>query len=233
MMSEKRYAEVAIIGGGIIGCAIAYYISKAGIDCILIEKNDIASGTSSRCDGNISIVDKDPGFDSLMSLKSQELTIDLKKDLKLPFEYRALGSILVCDSEQEMEAAEEWVNIQNEAGLKFNLLDKVDIKQESPYFADDIPGGLECETDSLINPYLFCYSLIERAKDYGLKVRTYTEVTQIQKKDEFIIHTTGKTYLAKKVVNAAGVWAPFIGKMLHIDIPIMPRKGHIIVGARQ
>lgn len=232
-MSRRKHAEVAIIGGGIIGCAIAYYVSKAGIDCVLIEKDDIASGTSSRCDGNITIVDKDPGFDSLMSLKSQELTLDLKNDLQLPFEYRELGSILVCDSEKEMEAAEQWVNIQNDAGLKFNLLDHQDIKQESPYFADDIPGGLECETDSLINPYLFCYSLIDRATHYGLKVHTYTEVVGIEKKEDFIIETTVGNFTANKVVNAAGVWAPFIGEMLNLKIPIIPRKGHIIVGSRQ
>ena len=75
-MSKQNHAEVAIIGGGIVGSAIAYYVAKSGIDCVLIEKNDIASGTSSRCDGNVTIVDKDPGFDSLMSLKSQELTVD-------------------------------------------------------------------------------------------------------------------------------------------------------------
>src|SRR5690625_2877160 len=162
-LSNRSY-EVAIIGGGIVGCAIAYYVAKAGIDCILIEKNDIASGTSSRCDGNITIVDKDPGFDSLMSLISQELTVELTKALDLPFEYRALGSILVCDNDAEMEAAAEWVDIQIESGLNITLLDRSDIRQESPFFADDIPGGLECETDSLINPYLYCYSLIDKAK---------------------------------------------------------------------
>lgn len=233
VMSTKNHAEVAIIGGGIVGCAIAYYVAKSGIDCVLIEKDDIASGTSSRCDGNITIVDKDPGFDSLMSLKSQELTVDLKDELDLGFEYRALGSLLVCENDHEMQAAKEWVDIQNAAGLKFNLLDRSDLRQESPFFADDIPGGLECETDSLINPYLFCYSLIEKAKQYGLRVHTKAEVTGISKKENFTIETTKGTFTAKQVVNAAGVWAPFIGKMLELDIPITPRKGHIIVGARQ
>lgn len=232
-MTNQKHADVAIIGGGIVGSAIAYYVSKAGIDCMLIEKDDIASGTSSRCDGNITIVDKDPGFDSKMSLASQELTIDLNKDLEIPFEYRALGSILVCDNDAEMEAAADWVKIQNESGLKFNVLDHSDIKQESPYFADDIPGGLECETDSLINPYLFCYSLVERAKEYGLKLHTFSEVTNMTKKDDFHIETTKGTFTAKKVVNAAGVWAPFIGEMLDLNIPIIPRKGHILVGSRQ
>src|SRR5690625_1253670 len=167
-----------------------------------------------------------------MSLASQELTIELNKDLELPFEYRELGSILVCDNDAEMEAAEDWVNIQREAGLKFNVLDREDIRQESPFFADDIPGGLECETDSLINPYLFCYSLIHRAKKFGLKLKTHAEVTNITKKKNFIIETTAGKVTARRVVNAAGVWAPFIGKMLDVDIPIIPRKGHIIVGSR-
>src|SRR5699024_5647985 len=124
---------------------------------MLIEKNDVASGTSSKCDGNVTIVDKDPGFDSHMSLVSQELLADLQNKLDLPYEYRKHGSILVCDNDDEMQAATEWVKTQNEAGLKFNVLDQKDIRNESPYFAHDIPGGLECESDSLINPYLFCY----------------------------------------------------------------------------
>lgn len=233
-MTKNNRTEVAIIGGGIVGCAAAYYVAKAGIDCTLIEKNDIASGTSSKCDGNVSIVDKDPGFDSKMSLVSQELTVDLDKDLELPFEYRALGSILVCDNDDEMQACRDWVKTQSEGGLKFNVLEPKDIREESPFFAHDIPGGLECETDSLINPYLFCYSLVDKAKQYGLKVRTNAEVTAISGNDEdFSIETTDGTISAKKVVNAAGVWAPFIGKMLDLDIPIIPRKGHILVGSRQ
>ncbi len=233
-MTKTIYTDVAIIGGGIVGSAIAYYVSKAGMECTIIEKNDIASGTSSRCDGNITIVDKDPGFDSEMSLVSQELTVDLTKELDLPFEYRKHGSILVCDNDVEMQAAADWVKIQNENGLKFNLLDPKDIKEESPFFADDIPGGLECETDSLINPYLFCYSLIDKATQYGLNVMTQSEVTNMSyNNEEYTIETSQGKVIAKRVINAAGVWAPFIGEMLDINIPIIPRKGHILVGSRQ
>ncbi|HLS23541.1 MAG TPA: FAD-dependent oxidoreductase [Pseudogracilibacillus sp.] len=230
-MGRKRY-EVAVIGGGIVGSATAYYLATAGLETVLIEKNDIASGTSSRCDGNVTIVDKDPGFDSEMSLVSQELLRDLHGTLEIPFEFREHGSILVCDNEEEMEAAIEWVKTQNEAGLQFEVLDRQDIKDESPFFADDIPGGLVCETDSLINPYMFCYSLIHKAEQFGLQVRAQTEVTNITKQEDFKIETTNGTYYAEKVVNAAGVWAPFVSEMLGIKLPIIPRKGHILVGSR-
>src|SRR5690606_2600643 len=111
--------------------------------------------------------------------------------------------------------------------------DRADIRQESPYFADDIPGGLECVDDALINPYLFCYSLIHRAKQLGLRVQTNAEVKSITKKDHFQIETANGSLTAEQVVNAAGVWAALIRSMLSIDLPITPRKGHIIVGSRE
>ncbi|MGH1277994.1 NAD(P)/FAD-dependent oxidoreductase [Bacillus basilensis] len=230
-----RHCDVLIIGGGIIGCSIAYYTSKYGRDVTIIEKGEFVSGTSSRCDGNILAIDKDPGFDSQMSLVSQKLVTDLSEELEHSFEYRAPGSILVCESDEEMEAAQRWVNRQKEAGLPFRMLDRQDIREESPFFADDLLGGLECATDSTVNPYLLAFSLLAESKKYGTKAFNLTEVKEMKRDIDgsFIVETTNGTFNAKQVVNAAGVWAPKIGKMLDVNIPIEPRKGHIIVASRQ
>lgn len=230
-----RHCDVLIIGGGIIGCSIAYYTSKYGRDVTIIEKGEFVSGTSSRCDGNILAIDKDPGFDSQMSLVSQKLVTDLSEELEHSFEYRAPGSILVCESDEEMEAAQQWVNRQKEAGLPFRMLDRQDIREESPFFADDLLGGLECATDSTVNPYLLAFSLLAESKKYGTKAFNLTEIKEMKRDIDgsFIVETTNGTFNAKQVVNAAGVWAPKIGKMLDVNIPIEPRKGHIIVASRQ
>jgi len=230
-----RHCDVLIIGGGIIGCSIAYYTSKYGRDVTIIEKGEFVSGTSSRCDGNILAIDKDPGFDSQMSLVSQKLVTDLSEELEHSFEYRAPGSILVCESDEEMEAAQQWVNSQKEAGLPFRMLDRQDIREESPFFADDLLGGLECATDSTVNPYLLAFSLLAESKKFGTKVFNHTEVKEMRRDIDgsFIVETTNGTFTAKQVVNAAGVWAPKIGEMLDVNIPIEPRKGHIIVASRQ
>ncbi|EOO39374.1 NAD(P)/FAD-dependent oxidoreductase [Bacillus mycoides] len=230
-----RHCDVLIIGGGIIGCSIAYYTSKYGRDVTIIEKGEFVSGTSSRCDGNILAIDKDPGFDSQMSLVSQKLVTDLSEELEHSFEYRAPGSILVCESDEEMEAAHQWVNRQKEAGLPFRMLDRQDIREESPFFADDLLGGLECATDSTVNPYLLAFSLLTESKKFGTKAFNHTEVKEIKIDIDgsFIVETTNGTFTAKQVVNAAGVWAPKIGQMLDVNIPIEPRKGHIIVASRQ
>lgn len=230
-----RHCGVLIIGGGIIGCSIAYYTSKYGRDVTIIEKGEFVSGTSSRCDGNILAIDKDPGFDSQMSLVSQKLVTDLSEELEHSFEYRAPGSILVCESDEEMEAAQQWVNRQKEAGLPFRMLDRQDIREESPFFADDLLGGLECAADSTVNPYLLAFSLLSEAQKFGAKAFKQTEVKSINidTNGSFVVETTNGTFTAQQVVNAAGVWAPKIGQMLNINIPIEPRKGHIIVASRQ
>ncbi|PEP78514.1 glycine oxidase [Bacillus toyonensis] len=230
-----RHCDVLIIGGGIIGCSIAYYTSKYGRDVTIIEKGEFVSGTSSRCDGNILAIDKDPGFDSQMSLVSQKLVTDLSEELEHSFEYRAPGSILVCESDEEMEAAQQWVNRQKDAGLPFRMLDRQDIREESPFFADDLLGGLECATDSTVNPYLLAFSLLAQSKKMGAKAINHTEVKEMKRDIDgsFIVETTNGTFTAKQVVNAAGVWAPKIGQMLDVNIPIEPRKGHIIVASRQ
>ncbi|ANC08302.1 MULTISPECIES: NAD(P)/FAD-dependent oxidoreductase [Bacillus] len=230
-----RHCDVLIIGGGIIGCSIAYYTSKYGRDVTIIEKGEFVSGTSSRCDGNILAIDKDPGFDSQMSLVSQKLVTDLSEELEHSFEYRAPGSILVCESDEEMEAAQQWVNRQKKAGLPFRMLDRQDIREESPFFADDLLGGLECATDSTVNPYLLAFSLLSEAQKFGAKAFKQTEVKsmKIETNGSFVVETTNGTFTAKQVVNAAGVWAPKIGQMLNVNIPIEPRKGHIIVASRQ
>ncbi|PEO60369.1 NAD(P)/FAD-dependent oxidoreductase [Bacillus wiedmannii] len=230
-----RHCDVLIIGGGIIGCSIAYYTSKYGRDVTIIEKGEFVSGTSSRCDGNILAIDKDPGFDSQMSLVSQKLVTELSEELEHSFEYRAPGSILVCESEEEMEAAQQWVNRQKEVGLPFRMLDRQDIREESPFFAEDLLGGLECATDSTVNPYLLAFSLLTESKKFGTKAFNHTEVKEMKRDIDgsFIVETTNGTFTAKQVVNAAGVWAPKIGQMLDVNIPIEPRKGHIIVASRQ
>ena len=234
-MGKMTHKDIIVIGGGIIGASIAYYGSKAGLDITVLEKKELASGTSSRCDGNILAIDKDPGFDSQMSLKSQQLVHELNKELEVPFEYRNPGSILVCENDQEMEAAQKWVTQQQEAGLKFNMLDREDLRNESPLFADDLYGGLECETDSTVNPYMMTYSMFYSAKQLGATIHTHTEVKRLTKQSDgaFKVETSQGDFTAKKVVNACGVWSPQIGEMVGVDIPIKPRKGQLIVASRQ
>ncbi|MGP0579559.1 NAD(P)/FAD-dependent oxidoreductase [Paenibacillus peoriae] len=228
-------ADLVIVGGGIIGTAIAYYAAKSGMKVVLAERGEIAGGTSSRCDGNILAIDKEPGFDSRMSLVSQELVAELARELEDEFEYRAPGSILVCENDQEMQAAEQWVARQQQEGLPFRMLDQQNLREEWPHLAKDLPGGLECATDSAVNPVLMTYALAEAARRMGARLLPRTPIQSVLKDEEGNVRgveTTNGVIRAGAVVLAAGVWTRSIGHSLGLDLPIMPRKGHILVSAR-
>lgn len=234
MTASLRSSEVVVVGGGIIGCAIAYYAAKAGLEVTVVERGELGGGTSSRCDGNILAIDKDPGFDSQMSLKSQELTRALVDELD-DFEYRAPGSILVCETEQEMEAARQWVDRQRVLGLPFRMLDRHDLKEDSPCFAPDLLGGLECASDATCSPPHLVYALARGAQKYGARFLPFTTVTGFQRDEAGAIsgvHTSAGTIATKTAINAGGVWAPAIANMVGVDLPIKPRKGHILVAGR-
>ncbi|MGS5018686.1 NAD(P)/FAD-dependent oxidoreductase [Paenibacillus sp. JJ1683] len=228
-------ADLVIVGGGIIGTAIAYYAAKSGMKVVLAERGEIAGGTSSRCDGNILAIDKEPGFDSRMSLLSQKLVAELAKELEDEFEYRAPGSILVCENDHEMQAAEQWVTRQQQEGLPFRMLDQQDLQEEWPHLAKDLPGGLECATDSTVNPVQMTYALARAARRMGARLLPRMPIQSVLKDERGNacgVETQNGVIHADAVVLAAGVWTRSIGDSVGLDLPIIPRKGHILVSAR-
>ncbi|SOC42920.1 glycine/D-amino acid oxidase-like deaminating enzyme [Salinicoccus kekensis] len=229
--------DVMIIGGGIIGASIAYYTAKKGLNVGMIEKYTVASGTTSKCDGNVLLIDKEPGFDSRMAIQSQALIKELSEELEMPFEFRHPGSIFLCANEEELEQAYIWVDRHNQANGEqrfFNKLTKEDLKNDSKHFSDHLTGGLECTNDSTVNPYMLTFSLINEAEKYDFSLYEHSPVTDIKKMDveTFKIYSNEKSFTANKVINAGGIYAPEISRMLDIDLPITPRKGHILVASR-
>lgn len=232
---ERRspmHVDVVIVGGGIIGCSTAYYLSKAGYQVALVEKGDIASGTSSRCDAVALISDKKPGIDTDIGFRSIEMYQELEKELSFDFQFSTRGSLYVCETDLELEVAKEYTERQKQDGYRMTLVDQKELLAIEPNLATNLAGGIWTEVDSTMNPYLVCYAFIEEAKKYGLKLLTNHAVREIKKDPKGNVEkvVTDKTeILTERVVNCAGVWAGEIGEMVGIDIPIEPRKGMILV----
>ena len=122
----KNY-DAVVIGGGVSGTAVAYYLSEKGLKVALIERGDIASGTSGRCDGNVLIADKQPGLDAEMTFTSQLLLKELVNKIDYDFEYYQKGSLFIIESEEEFEVAESFVRAQREKNLPMRMMDKKEI----------------------------------------------------------------------------------------------------------
>jgi len=227
--------DTVVIGGGVIGTNVAYYLSKKGVKVALVEKGDIASGTSGRCDGNVLISDKEPGFDTKMTYTSQLLFKELYNEVQYNFDFSERGSIYIIESKEEFDIAEKFVNEQVKNGYPMRMMDKSKVHNDEPYLANDIVGGVEIDCDLSLNPMRLAFGLALEAKRNGAVILDHTSVTGIRldKKGKVEAVETDKGILGtKNVVNCAGVWASYIGKMVGIDIPIIPRQGQLLVAEK-
>jgi sarcosine oxidase subunit beta len=234
-MMPNRSTDVVVIGGGVVGTAIAYFLARKNIDVILVEKGAITAGTSGRCEGDVLVCDKTPGFDSRLTKLSQDLFPEIANQLDYDIGWTQKGSLLAIENEAEMEAAKTLCSQLVAEGLPVRILDKYEVHEDEPYLAPDIVGGMETDCDGSLNPMALAYGLVNGVKKLGAKVLTHRAVTGIGLDANGCIErvvTEGEEILSKRVVNAAGVWAAEIGKLVGLDIPIKPRQGQMLVAER-
>lgn len=178
------------------------------------------------------IADKQPGFDTQLAYRSQQLFKEIVNDIDYNIEYTQKGSIYLIESEQEWEVAENYVKQQVADGFPMRMMDRKEIHDDEPHIADDIIGGVEIECDAACDPMAMAYGLALAAQKNGAEILTFHAVKDIKLDEKGAVKsvvTDQGEILTKAVVNCAGVWAPHVGKMVGIDIPILPRQGQILV----
>lgn len=226
--------EAIIIGGGVQGTAISHYLTARGVHAALVEKNGIAAGTSGRCDGNILVADKMPGFDSQLNKLSQDLFPGLSDEIGYDIHWTQKGSLTMAESEEELALAVQFCHQLNDAGIPARMLDKQEIHDDEPNIAEHVPGGFEVTCDGSLNPMRLAHGLARSFTSKGGTILTGTEVFFIDQDESgnHVVHTSQGRLSSQYLVCAAGVWSPVIGAMLDIDIPVRPRQGQILVSQR-
>lgn len=224
--------DVVVIGAGVIGTACSYYLVKKGYKVALVDKGDIAGGTSSHCDAAAMITDKMPGPDADLGYASIQNFKKLHEDLSHDFEFRQDGSLQICESEEEMQAATKYVADLQKSGYRVRMVDSKEMADIEPYLAKDLKGGFWCDEDCGLNPFRLCFAFVDEVKGKGLDVYTFNEVTDIKldkNKKVQAVETKAGTLNTNHVVNAAGCWSPEIAKMVGIKLPVQPRKGVVLI----
>jgi glycine/D-amino acid oxidase-like deaminating enzyme len=224
-------ADVIVIGGGIIGASVAYHLSMKNVGVLLLEKYDFASGTSSACDGMVFMQSKKPGVHLALAMASRKRFENLPEELDSSIELRCNGGIMTIGSDPEFQAVEHFVKEQKRAGLDVSILDVHQARDLEPCLSRAIMGATFCPLDAQVNPIYLTLAFLSAAKRHGARLFARTPVTAVHSKDNRIhaVDTPQGVIESRTVVNAAGVHAPEIGKMVGLNVPITPRRGQILV----
>lgn len=225
--------DVVIIGGGVIGTSIFYHLAKNNISVVLLERKTIASGSSGACEGTIFLQAKKPGMHLKMAIKSAEIFSHLKEELDYDIEYISSGAMVVITDQIQYGVMEKFVQEQLNSGLDVKLLNSREARNIQPVLSDTIMGATYCSADGQVNPIKLAYGFAEAGQRYNRRAKIYnhTDVKGIKIKSnkvEGIVTNRGfiKTSI---IVNAAGVYAPQIGILANLDVPIIPRRGQLLV----
>lgn len=221
--------DVAIVGAGVVGSAIARELSKYKVNACVIERDeDVCNGTSK---ANSAIVhagfDAKPGtLKAKLNVRGNEMMDQLSKDLDFPFKRN--GSLVVCTKDQDASLLDELVEKAKANGVPgVQILERDALLEMEPNLADDVVKALYAPTGAIVCPFHLTMALAENAADNGVKFFLNTEVTEITKKDDYYeISTNGETFEAKTVVNAAGVYADKFNNMVsNHKLEIIARRG--------
>ncbi|MEM6462540.1 MAG: FAD-dependent oxidoreductase [Pseudomonadota bacterium] len=233
MAELPSHARVVIIGGGAVGASCLYHLAVAGItDAVLIEKNELSSGSTWHAAGNT------PNFSgslNLMKLQNygSRLYNRLGDEVGYPINRHMTGSVRLSHSKERMQEFEHVAAMANAAGMDMEMLSPQEMTGKYyPWLeTHDLQGGLWDPEDGDIDPSQLTQAFAKGARDNGASIVRFTSVTGLnQRADGSWDVTTDKGDInADVVVNAAGYYADKIGKMVGRDIPMVTMSHQYLV----
>ncbi|MEM7169120.1 MAG: FAD-dependent oxidoreductase [Pseudomonadota bacterium] len=220
----RAQAQVVVIGGGAVGASCLYHLAKAGItDCLLIEKDELTSGSTWHAAGNI------PTYaHSWLGMRAGNYAWQLYKDLDsavdAPITYRHTGAFWPAHTKERMAQFEHLVGLSQSAGFGLEMLEPGQMEARHPYYScnGDILGGIFDPYEGDIDPSQLTQALAKGARDLGGEVARFTKVTGITRtaSGDWLVQTDRGDVTCESIVNATGFYGDQVTQLAGGRAPI-------------
>ncbi|OLT55279.1 FAD-dependent oxidoreductase [Corynebacterium sp. CNJ-954] len=233
--------DVAVIGGGIVGAAVAAELAGRGKKTVLVERHRVASGTSAHCEGNLLVSDKGPGPElDLARLGNQQwrqFHQQVNEELGPDFpsvEFEPKGGLVVATSDVGADKLREFSETQRSAGVTAENLTDAQVRNLEPWLTDRFTAAIWYPGDCQVQPTIASEALVALARKRGAVVRENSEVFSALRTNGTVtgIQTTSGDIHAEHTVIACGPWSGAVAAMLGASIPVKPRRGIVMVTAK-
>ncbi|MEV4799945.1 FAD-binding oxidoreductase [Nonomuraea sp. NPDC049421] len=227
---EVVMSDVIVVGAGVVGAACAFYAARAGLDVTVIDRGPVAGGTTGSGEGNVLVSDKEPGPELELAVLSNRLWRELAGHGG--FEFEPKGGLVVAETEKVMVAL---TDLAGQQGVEHLLVPASGLRDYEPHLADGLAGGVFYPQDAQVQPMLAAATLLRHgAESFGegtLRLRLGARVTGFLRSGDRLtgVRTTQGDVLGGAVVNAAGTWGGEVAALAGAELPILPRRGFILV----
>jgi sarcosine oxidase subunit beta len=227
-VTSTREADVAIVGGGIIGLSCAYYLARAGRRVVVFERRTVGDEASGRNGGHLS-----PTIDPVwgpLGLLSYTLWPALADELGRGTEYQRQGGVYVVLASEPI-APSRILQYRQDLGFTAELLSPADCQALLPGLQQEIQGGLFSPRSGQINPIATIKLLAHALRAAGVEIHEHRAVTGILTSTDRVagIETAAGPVAAPIVIDAAGPWASAVGALASAHVPVVPRRIQILL----
>ena len=236
-MSMHQGTDVVIVGGGVIGCAIAYFLRKAGVEVMVIEREEIAAEASGAAGGLITQLGGlggPPPFTALM-LESWSLFATLIPELEeasgVDIGYRQTGCLRAVLDEDEGEQMRQLVPVCQSMGIEMQWLTSGEALEMVPMLTAQVLGAAYAPQVGSISAPAMTRAYAGAARSLGAVISEHLQVTGFTTHAPRVtgVQTVGGEMITcKHLVIAAGSWSTTCGAWLGVNIPVRPAKGQIL-----
>lgn len=220
----NKTAEVIVIGGGIIGCGISYYLAKQGVKVICLEGSDhIGNGGSSRNGGGVRQSGRDPRELPLVMYGIKNFWPTLSQELEVDCEYHQDGNLRLGKNEKHKQILQGLTDRAVKVGLDVRMIDGDEVRQINPYLSSEVTCASWCPTDGHANPLTTTLGYYKSARRLGVHFISGEKVVELKKikgKLRQVICESGDVFEGDTVVLAAGYASRKIAATVGIDIPM-------------
>ncbi|QDR82647.1 NAD(P)/FAD-dependent oxidoreductase [Sporomusa termitida] len=214
--------DVIIVGGGVIGCAAAYYLQNKGTQVLLLERNEIGDGGSSRNGGGVRQSARDIRELPLAMYAVRNMWPGLADELGVDIEYCQQGNLRLGKTAEHQQVLQQLVEQGRAAGLDMVMLSAAQVKEICPYVAEAVTYASYCPTDGHANPLRTTLAFYKKARELGAEVITGEQVQSLllyKGKVTGVVTDQGR-YEAGAVIIAAGLDSRPIINSVGVDVPL-------------
>src|SRR4051812_4453842 len=239
----RETVDTLVIGGGVAGSCVAYWLAHEGIDTLVVERDDLNLQASGANAGSLHVqllafdfVDGAPpdgnrAADTLpLGPASVKLWQEIERDTGADLEIKITGGLMLGESERDIAFLKGKIALEKSRGIEAELIGADELRRLEPAIGETASVAEWCPGEGKINPLRGTYSVVARAKELGARFRRGTDVCAIEREgNEWKVTTSRGEIRCRRIVNAAGPWAAQVAALVGVDIPVRGAPLQMIV----